>query len=327
MEKILVGILIVYSGFNLLSLQMKKLHNISLYVTLSAFLLSFFYGIFELFIKRNLLTIDNENEYEMQKTQVLSLEEDLANMKEQIEQLARLSSLGEVAGNMGHEINNQLAVIEGWADQLARAESNPKRATPEFVAKAGGKILAHIQRLHHLTSAIRNFVRKNNEAEYGYHDIRDIVKDAVDIARPKAKKNNVAVKSFFEGKEFSVRCMGVEISQVILNLLSNAVDAVCEQEKPWIQVRVIEKKSEFEISVTDSGDGIDPAIVQKMMSPYFTTKAPGKGTGIGLSISKNIIKSHSGRLEYDSQFKYTRFIITLPKDLPKKNKEENSVSG
>ncbi|MEC9282849.1 MAG: ATP-binding protein [Bdellovibrionota bacterium] len=327
MEKLLVGIFIVYSAFNLLSLQMKSLHDVSLYISLSVFFLSFFCGVFEVFIKNESMDGANLEGTEVQKSHVDSLEEDLANMKEQIEQLARLSSLGEVAGNMGHEINNQLAVIEGWADQLSRAESNPKRANPEFVAKAGGKILTHIQRLHHLTAAIRNFVRKNNEAEYGFHDIRDIIKDAVDIASPKAKKNHVAVKSFFEGGDFSVRCMGVEISQVILNLLSNAVDAVGDQEKPWIQVRVIEKPEQFEISVTDSGDGIDPAIVQKMMSPYFTTKAPGKGTGIGLSISKNIIKSHSGRLEYDSDFKFTRFLIYLPKELSQKNVEDDSVSA
>lgn len=326
MGKLFIVILVVYSVFNLLSLQMKSLHEVNLYISLTMFFLSFFFAIFEFLTKKGEGEEKQKNS-EHQETHIKSLEEDLANMKEQIEQLSRLSSLGEVAGNMGHEINNQLAVIEGWAEQLSAAEKNPKRAKPEFVAKAGGKILSHIQRLHHLTAAIRNYVRKNNEAEYGFHDIREIVNDAVDIARPKAKKNHVTIKNFFEGKDFSVRCMGVEISQVLLNLLSNGIDAIADQESPWIQVRVIEKEFEFEISVVDSGNGIDPAIVQKMMSPYFTTKAPGKGTGIGLAISRNIIKSHSGRLEYDPEFKYTRFLIRLPKDLSEQGVEDQSFSA
>ena len=248
------------------------------------------------------------------KRQVASLEEDLANMKSQMEQLSRLSSLGEVAGTMGHEINNQLAVMEGWAEHLANIRKKPERCEVDFVEKAGVKIRSHIEKLNQLTSALRNFVRKNNKAEFSRLNMRDIIEDTVNIAQPKLKKHGVLLKSFFEGENLQLDCRGVEISQVLLNLISNAIDAIAEQESPWIQVRALAKGDHIEVSVTDSGLGIPSNLIQKIMEPYFTTKEPGKGTGIGLSISQDIIQSHGGRLEYDAHFKHTRFVIRLPID-------------
>lgn len=256
---------------------------------------------------------DLAKENELLGSQIQSLEEDLANMKQQMEQLSRFSALGEMAGNMGHEINNQLAVMEGWAEQLASIRNNPERCELDFVEKAGSKIRKQVDRLNKMTKALRNFVRSNNQEKFQEAEIQKIVRDVVNIAEPKTKKNNVLVKTFFEGENLKCYCREVEISQVVLNLVSNAVDAISNQEKPWIQIRVVEKMHDILISVTDSGEGIPPAIVKKIMEPYFTTKEAGKGTGIGLSISADIIKSHWGELEYDPSYQYTRFVIRLPK--------------
>ena len=108
----------------------------------------------------------------------------------------------------------------------------------------------------------------------------------------------------------------MELSQVVLNLISNATDAVCDQEKPWIQIRMDEEEDFLVLSVTDSGDGIPKHIADSMMNPYFTTKESGKGTGIGLAISLDIIKAHNGTLHYDDSFKHTRFEIRIPVKQP-----------
>jgi C4-dicarboxylate-specific signal transduction histidine kinase len=112
---------------------------------------------------------------------------------------------------------------------------------------------------------------------------------------------------------WSIECRESQISQVLLNLLSNAHDAVQGTEKAWIALSVKELGEHFEISVTDSGHGIPESIAQKVMKPFFTTKPLGKGTGLGLSISSNIMIDHHGELRVDTTSANTRFVMTLPK--------------
>ena len=110
-------------------------------------------------------------------------------------------------------------------------------------------------------------------------------------------------------------CRPVQISQVLLNLLSNALDAVENTENPWIAIEAeaIPEKQEIEIRITDSGPGIPNAVAEKMMNPFFTTKPSGKGTGLGLSISTRIMQEHGGTLRLDRSHPYTQFILRLPR--------------
>jgi C4-dicarboxylate-specific signal transduction histidine kinase len=99
---------------------------------------------------------------------------------------------------------------------------------------------------------------------------------------------------------------------VLLNLLNNAFDAVCDLPKPWVQVEANAVGNHVEISVTDSGSGIPAEIRNRIMQPFFTTKEAGKGTGLGLSISHGIASEHGGKLYIDEQSPHTRFVLVLP---------------
>ena len=110
-----------------------------------------------------------------------------------------------------------------------------------------------------------------------------------------------------------------QISQVLLNLIHNAYDAIEKEKIRWIELCAKETAENIEISVTDSGPGIPEAIRHKILEPFFTTKAVGKGTGLGLSISARLIKSHQGQLFVDATSKNTKFVILLPKTLPASN--------
>ena len=98
-----------------------------------------------------------------------------------------------------------------------------------------------------------------------------------------------------------------------MNLLANAHDAVFNLSDKWVELSLAEVDDQIQLMVTDSGNGIAPNIVEKMMQPFFTTKEVGKGTGLGLSISKGIIEDHQGTLKYNSQSPHTQFILTFPK--------------
>jgi signal transduction histidine kinase len=110
-----------------------------------------------------------------------------------------------------------------------------------------------------------------------------------------------------------VDCSATQITQVLINLVNNAHDAIKNLKEKWIEIAVNDSDHYVEISITDSGPGIPAGIKEKIMQPFFTTKAVGQGTGLGLSLSKSIIDSHKGFLLIDDNCPHTKFTILLPK--------------
>ncbi|RYZ66100.1 MAG: HAMP domain-containing histidine kinase, partial [Proteobacteria bacterium] len=110
-------------------------------------------------------------------------------------------------------------------------------------------------------------------------------------------------------------CRPTELSQVLLNLLNNAFDAVEEaeanQSQRWVQVAVRVEGEWVSLTVTDSGTGIPETVASRMLEPFYTTKELGKGTGLGLSISKGIVETHGGQLYYDRSNPNTSFVVEL----------------
>ena len=128
------------------------------------------------------------------------------------------------------------------------------------------------------------------------------------------KFRNDGIELFIE-KIFDVdiQCRAAEISQVILNLLNNAYDAVIELPKKWIRIEMRYISAErVQLLITDSGSGISKEIAEKIMLPFFSTKNVSKGTGLGLSISKKIMEDHWGNLFLDDSSPNTRFILEIP---------------
>jgi two-component system sensor histidine kinase DctS len=113
-----------------------------------------------------------------------------------------------------------------------------------------------------------------------------------------------------------LECRAVQISQVLLNLINNACDAISSLNEKWILINAIERNNLIEISVTNSGPKIPAHIREKLMQPFFTTKEVGMGTGLGLSLSKTIAEAHGGRLYLDLGAENTRFVLELPKISP-----------
>lgn len=116
-------------------------------------------------------------------------------------------------------------------------------------------------------------------------------------------------------EELTIECRAVQISQIVINLINNGVDAIENLGEKWVGVEIVDLEDQVEILVIDAGNGIPETLIQKIMQPFFTTKAIGKGTGLGLSIARGIAESHSpsGYFGIHRDRPNTTFYLRLPK--------------
>lgn len=237
-------------------------------------------------------------------------QEDLKKHHEQLIISAKLSSLGEMAAGIAHEINNPLAIIYGTASQAKRKFDNGT-LEKERLAENLSTIITTTERIAKIVKGLRTFSRESVGDPMTTNYLWQIIEDTLELCKEKFRFHSIDLEVICE-QDIKIDCRPSQISQVIMNLLSNAYDAVEQLTSRWIKV-IAEKKAGFvELSVTDSGNGIPPEIVAKIMQPFFTTKSIGKGTGLGLSISTGIAESHGGKLSYDKDGPNTRFILVLP---------------
>jgi C4-dicarboxylate-specific signal transduction histidine kinase len=227
---------------------------------------------------------------------------------------AKMASLGEMDGGVAHEINNPLAIIYGKANQVIReiSERDPIKFNREKAIADINKILQTTDRIAKIIKGLRSFSRNSEKDPMNLMPVRQILEEVLDLSQERFKHYSVDLK-ISVASESLIQCRPSQIGQVILNLISNAFDAVLPLPEKWVRVEASETPTHIEITVTDSGQGIPSNIVDKIMQPFFTTKDIGKGTGLGLSISRGIIEEHRGHLYYQQGFENTRFVLTLPK--------------
>ncbi len=227
---------------------------------------------------------------------------------------AKLSSLGEMAGGIAHEINNPLAIISSLVQMLKKAKSKNK-LTDEVLEDVIANVENTVQRITKIVSGLRTVSRDTSETKAETTPLKVIFDDVLGLCSEKFKNNAVLLEFDTNDNHLMKEVLvdRVQISQVFINLLGNAYDAVEELPEKWIKIELKDKDSTIEIRVIDSGYGIPVEIQDKMFNPFFTSKAIGKGTGLGLSISSNIVKKNGGELKIDNSHPNTCFVLSLPK--------------
>lgn len=243
-------------------------------------------------------------------TKIKNLESDRQDMAAKMVESAKLSSLGEMAGGIAHEINTPLAIIMAKASMLLE-----EYAQGQFDATTAIKQIEKIKlttdRIAKIIKGLRLFSR-NSEADVPEAiQISSVIEATLDLCQEKLAQAEIKFVKVIN-HDCSISGKLPELSQVIMNLMSNAIDAVSELTTKWIHLEVTQSDGRCLITLTDSGSGISAEIQEKMMNPFFTTKEIGKGTGLGLSISSGIIKSHGGKIWYDSESPNTKFVVELP---------------
>jgi len=226
---------------------------------------------------------------------------------------SRLASLGEMAAGIAHEINNPLAIIMGSCNRLQKLQRLEK-LSEEDILETTHEIAGTVKRISEIIMGLKIFSRDGSHDPMRSENLVTIVKNSLAFCFEKIKNNRIdlILPEFDSGEDLHVDCRSTEISQVIVNLLSNSHDAVLGTEKPWIKIDLRKGEDGVELSVTDSGSGISKEVLTKIMHPFFTTKPVGKGTGLGLSLSKGIVESHNGHFYVDQECENTRFVVRLP---------------
>lgn len=224
---------------------------------------------------------------------------------------SRMSSLGQMASGMAHEINNPLAIISGKAQNLhsllGQMPLNSEKAEQHIQV-----INSNVERIAKIIRGLRSIARDVPDDPFREVRAKDIMQDTLELCRSRFKHHEVQLIVPAEiSTELVCYVRSEQIVQVLLNLLNNAFDAVESLQEKWVQVEVVQPESKIRFMVTDSGRGLSADVSEKIFDPFFTTKDVGKGTGLGLSISRGIIEKHRGRLYIDGQALHTKFVVEL----------------
>ena len=175
------------------------------------------------------------------------------------------------------------------------------------------KSSATIKRIGQIIQGLKSITRDGELDDFEIFNIDQVIKDTLTFCDKKLENAGITLIIDNIDKNVEVECKSVQISQALLNLITNASDAISELPEKWIRLNLENKIDEVIINVIDSGNGISKEIVDKILDPFFTTKELGKGTGLGLSLSKSMIDKHNGELGLIQNSSNTHFFIKLPK--------------
>lgn len=235
---------------------------------------------------------------------------DLTAMTQQLWQTSKLATMGELAASIAHELNNPLQTISLRIDSLVAKCSDDDHKVREFEI-----ITDEIARMGKLIGSLLQFSRHTHQ-EISLLDIRKEVENSLELIEYHLRAHNIKVLREFDEELPQIQADRQQLRQVLLNLLTNASDAMPRGGTLTTRVRAVESMSGISgvsLELADSGPGITAANLERIWEPFFTTKAEGKGTGLGLAISRRAIEAHHGTLSIESQQgKGTTVTIFLP---------------
>lgn len=235
----------------------------------------------------------------------------------QLVQTAKLATLGEMAAGMAHELSQPINIIR-MAAEGALLLIGRNKADPAYLTKQFGLVASQAARMAEIIDHIRIFSRKDT-GEVAVFDARTSLALAVELMQPQMQSAGIEISTTLPSTPCPLRGRPVQLEQVIINLMSNAADAVKsarEQTQRAGRIKLetsLNGDGEMVITVTDNGTGISQADLDRIFEPFFTTKEVGSGTGLGLSVSFGIISSMGGRLiARNAKPHGAQFVITLP---------------
>ncbi|MEW6672260.1 MAG: ATP-binding protein [Thermodesulfobacteriota bacterium] len=256
------------------------------------------------FITRHMISVIKNRDVEAEK------------LNRQLLQTSKLASIGELSAGVAHEINNPLAIILTEKQILVDMLTNTPARPPELdkqLAESLEQIDVQIKRCKHITQGLLKFSRRTRSVIETIN-INQFVREVIDLMEREARSSGIKFFTDFEDNLPHILSDPSQLQQVMLNLITNSIDA--HDDKAYGSIHVRTKSDDpqgVQIIVSDSGVGIAPENIDKIFDPFFTTKPVGKGTGLGLSICYSTIKNLGGDISVWSEpGKGAEFKVFLP---------------
>jgi two-component system, LuxR family, sensor kinase FixL len=241
-------------------------------------------------------------------------EERAREQQSELAHVLRVATMGEMAAELAHELNQPLAAIVSFAKGLA-LRLGSGATPPAQLIEATDRIAAEALRAGEVMRRLRGFVRRSDPQRQPC-DINAVVRDAAFLIEPDARRSDVAVRLVLAPDLPAMSMDRIQIQQVVLNLLRNGLEAIVEGGSgDGVENELLVETSlnsvGVEVTVRDTGVGLPPAAEQKIFGAFYTTK--GNGLGLGLSIGKSILQEHGGRLwTTRNPYRGATFGFTLP---------------
>jgi C4-dicarboxylate-specific signal transduction histidine kinase len=227
-------------------------------------------------------------------------------------QANRLNSLVELCAGLAHEINNPLSMLHFRFQKIRRILTNENLEKESLLSEVN-KLNEITERISTVVNSLRDFSNDGQNELIEEVNLYSRIQGALVLISEKIKQDNISLSISGIPKDLTLECKPSALVQVLMNLISNSADAIRGTQKAWINIEAYEQHETIVISVADSGVGIEEKNIQKIFEPFYTTKPPGKGMGLGLSVAYGIVADHGGKIFYDKNHLNTRFVIELPK--------------
>ncbi|MCP4915179.1 MAG: HAMP domain-containing histidine kinase [Oligoflexia bacterium] len=231
-----------------------------------------------------------------------------------LESQDRLASLGILAGNITHEINNPLQVLMG-SSQFLNEELKKQGPSEETINKHAKTIDLKVSEIAEVVKGLRLLSRDGENDEVQVIELEKLIGEVCHIMNTDLSDATFefSIENEMTDKSFQFTSNKILILRVLVNLITNSVYAIKEIEEKWVKLHVSEDFHHLKLRIIDSGHGIPDEIQEQIYEPLFTTKPDGEGTGIGLPLCRDIIESLGGKLRYELFNGNTSFLISLPK--------------
>jgi len=240
-----------------------------------------------------------------------------AKLEQQMIVTERLASIGTLATGVAHEINNPLAIIKeaaGYMGQLLKKKEAEGFAYKKQFELGISKLETGVDRARRITHKLLGFVKKNESVSSDV-DLKELLSEVFELLQREALYKDIQMVQDTGDSPFIIRTDPYQLRQVLLNLVTNAIHATCAYGTITVGLKQ-DCDNIVVITVTDTGEGIAKENLKKIFDPFFSTKSPGQGTGLGLFVSNNIMRKLGGTIDVESRLgQGTTFFVRLPRQM------------
>ncbi|MCB9026326.1 MAG: response regulator [Bdellovibrionaceae bacterium] len=255
-------------------------------------------------------------------SELVKIQKDKEIYINELNHMTKLADIGQLTAGVAHELNNPLMIVQGFAENIQMLFDQNNYDKDEIKNQISPIIKAS-DRMAKIIGTMMKLARED-EVVMVHVDLREIVEDALAFLKNRFSEMNIQVEKKMKSPHGVVKCDPNQIEQIILNILNNAFHALQDKPEGGRKIKItLDIKDKVLLSIWNNGPEIPSRIQSQVMTPFFTTKPVGEGTGLGLSLSYGIMKAHGGDLTFSSkkeegtEFKLEFPIVSLGK-IPKK---------